>query len=50
MLVINLLFEFARNRTMQLVAEVLDGRAIDVQHNGRTVVGQLALRLRIAVQ
>lgn len=39
--------ELARDCPVQFVAEVFDAGAAAVEHNGRAVVGKLALRLRV---
>ncbi len=44
-----LLFEFANDGAVETVAEVLDGGHAGAEHDGRLVVGQLALGLRVTV-
>lgn len=44
---LHLLFKFLDNRPMQFITEVLDTGAVSVQYDGRVVIRQLTLRLRV---
>ena len=48
--VTDLLFEFFKDRLVQLVAEVLHCTLVGLQDNWSSVIRQLALRLRIAMR